>query len=278
MGGRWNLAAPGGRANRTRRDNSRAVETPPSTDPREQRVDVLVRDPRGRPLADVRLTGSRVSVGRLADANDIVLAPDPERLVSRVGHCTFEHEHGSWFVVDGGGVNGTFLRRGDRFEQVRNRQALQDGDVVCVLGALRADGERSFFELAFQEVGDSQATRAAPVTSGAKRRAYLTYDPAEARLLLVRGEKRYEIQLRAQAHRLVRFMAERNATIGGGPALCTHEELIRAVWADEPLHTRAELAKLVWELRRALGPFGAAELIESERRRGYRLRTCPADG
>ena len=72
-------------------------------------------------------------------------------------------------------------------------------------------------------------------------------------------------------------MAERNAAIGGAPALCTHEELMHAVWADEPMHTRTELARLVWELRRQLEPLGAANLIENERRRGYRIHTCPAD-
>ena len=42
--------------------------------------------------------------------------------------------------------------------------------------------------------------------------------------------------------------------------------------------TRAmELAKLVWELRKKLEPFGAGDLIENERRRGYRMRTCPGD-
>jgi DNA-binding winged helix-turn-helix (wHTH) protein len=42
------------------------------------------------------------------------------------------------------------------------------------------------------------------------------------------------------------------------------------------MHTRVELAKLVWELRKQLEPFGAERLIENERRRGYRMRTCPA--
>jgi DNA-binding winged helix-turn-helix (wHTH) protein len=70
-------------------------------------------------------------------------------------------------------------------------------------------------------------------------------------------------------------MAERNAVIGGTPALCTHDELMQAVWGDEPMHSRTELAKLVWELRRQLEPLGGADLIENERRRGYRLRTCP---
>jgi hypothetical protein len=50
---------------------------------------------------------------------------------------------------------------------------------------------------------------------------------------------------------------------------------MNAVWADEPMHTREELAKLVWELRKKLEPFDAGGLIENERGRGYRLWTCP---
>jgi DNA-binding winged helix-turn-helix (wHTH) protein len=103
----------------------------------------------------------------------------------------------------------------------------------------------------------------------------LSYDVDQARLVLVQDGERHEISIRAQAHRLVRYMVERNEA-SGGPALCTHEELMQAVWADEPMHTREELAKLVWEVRRKLEPFGATELIENERRRGYRLQSCPA--
>jgi hypothetical protein len=241
----------------------------------EQGADLLVLGPDGRTLADVRLADARISVGRLSGANDVVLVPDPDRLVSRVGHCAFEEERGRWFVVDGGGVNGTFLRRGDRLERVAGRRILEDGDVVCVLASLDEEGEQTFFELRFHESDDSQATRAASFAVGAARtEACLSYDRAEARLVLEQAGERREIHVRAQAHRLVRYMAERNAAIEGAPALCTHDELMQAVWAGEPMHTRTELAKLVWELRRALEPFGAAELIESERRRGYRLRTC----
>lgn len=105
--------------------------------------------------------------------------------------------------------------------------------------------------------------------------ACLRYDFDEERLLLVQGAEKREIQVRAQAHRLIRHMVERNVASGGAPALCTHEELMNAVWADEPMHTREELAKLVWELRKKLEPFDAGGLIENERGRGYRLRTCP---
>ena len=90
----------------------------------------------------------------------------------------------------------------------------------------------------------------------------------------MQGGEKHEIHIRAQAHRLVRYMVERNAAAGGTPALCTHDELMHAVWADEPMHSRVELAKLVWELRKKLEPFGAEHLIENERRLGYRMRTC----
>ncbi len=242
-------------------------------------AEVVVFGPDGAALRSVALSGKRVTVGRLPDVNDIALQPDPELLVTRAAHCTLECEGARWFLVDGGSVNGTFLRRGGGSQRVIERTALHDGDVICVLASITETDERRFFELAFQATGDSQATRAVPVheatSFSAQKRECLSYDTREARLVLVRNGERHEIQIRAQAHRLVRYMVERNAAIGGSPALCTHDELMHAVWAHEPMHTRIELAKLVWELRKKLEPFDAAHLIENERRRGYRMRTCP---
>jgi hypothetical protein len=240
-------------------------------------AELVVSDPDGQTFSVVGLDRERLSVGRLPDANDIALEPDPQRLVTRVEHCTFEHEGGRWFIVDGGSVNGTFLRRGPELERVAGRAALQDGDVVCVLAAVSEQGSRTFFELAFHVSGDSQATRAVTFATPGVASECLRYDAARAELLLVRGAERHQIEVRAQAHRLVGYMAERNAAIGGAPALCTHEELMEAVWGDEPMHTHAELAKLVWEIRKKLETFGAEHLLKNERRRGYRLRTCPSD-
>jgi hypothetical protein len=239
----------------------------------------VVRDPDGKTLVELPLSIERISVGRLPDANDIALHPDRQRLVTRVAHCAFERDGARWFVVDGGSVNGTYLRRpGQELERVAGRAALQDGDVVCVLASVAEDGTRRFFELGFRVAGDSQATRAVPVleTPGSSDDC-LRYDAAESRLILLQGAEQHDIELRAQAHRLVRYMAERNAVVGGAAALCTHDELMHAVWGDEPMHTHAELAKLVWELRKKLEPYRAEHLIENERRRGYRLRTCPDD-
>jgi hypothetical protein len=235
---------------------------------------LVVVGPDGTHLAELELSGERVTVGRLPE-NDVVLQPDAERLVTRSAHCTLEREGAHWAVVDGGSVNGTFVRRGGELRRVEGRATLRNGDVICVVATSGVDDERRYFELTFSAVGDSQATRPVPeaVAFAADVTACLSYDADAARLVLVRGAERHELQIRAQAHRLVRFMADRNATLGGS-VLCTHDELMHAVWADEPMHTRVELARLMWELRKKLEPFGAGHLIENERRLGYRLRTC----
>src|SRR6266516_1762379 len=243
---------------------------------RGRAAEVVVSAPDGATRATVALLGERVTVGRLPEANDIALQPDPELLVTRAAHFTFEREGALWFVVDGGSVNGTFLRRGGELQRIGERTPLHDGDVICVLASISETDERRYFELAFQASADSQATRAVPgAAPSAEAPECLSYDTDEARLVLVHGGERHEIQIRAQAHRLVRYMVERNDAAGGTPALCTHDELMHAVWADEPMHSRVELARLVWELRKKLEPFGAEHLIENERRRGYRMRTCP---
>jgi DNA-binding winged helix-turn-helix (wHTH) protein len=104
--------------------------------------------------------------------------------------------------------------------------------------------------------------------------ACVEYDARGGRIVAVTPAGRHEVQVRPQVHQLVGFMAERNAASAAGPVLCTHDELMNAVWGDEPMHTRTELARLVWELRRALEPLGATDVVVNERRRGYRLVTC----
>ena len=111
-----------------------------------------------------------------------------------------------------------------------------------------------------------------------ERGACVDYDVHGGRLIAVTSTGRHEIHVRPQVHRLVRFMAERNAESAGIPALCSNDELMDAVWGDEPMHTHSELARLVWELRRELEPLGATDVVVNERRRGYRLVTCTDEG
>jgi hypothetical protein len=229
-------------------------------------ANVIVSAPDGD-VQRLDLSGDRVTVGRLPELNDIALEPDPEHLVTRAEHCAFERSGSTWSIVDGGSVNGTYVRRAGELKRVEGRLPLRDGDVVCILGSMNHQDGARYFELAYETTADSQATRAAPGPEPADE--CLSYDADEARLtLLMRGE-RHELPIRAQAHKLVAYMAERS------PALCTHAELMDAVWGDEPMHSREELAKIVWELRKQLEPYDAGHLIENERGLGYRLRTCP---
>jgi hypothetical protein len=228
---------------------------------------VVVSSPEGGQQAAFELSGARVIVGRLPELNDIALEPDPEHLVTRAEHCAFERSGSTWSIVDGGSVNGTYVRRAGELKRVEGRLPLRDGDVVCILGSMNHQDGARYFELAYETTADSQATRAAVKPEAAEE--CLSYDADEARLTLVMRGQRHELHIRAQAHKLVAYMAERS------PALCTHAELMDAVWGDEPMHSREELAKIVWELRKELEPYEAGHLIENERGLGYRLRTCP---
>ena len=72
-------------------------------------AEVVVSSPTRSVPLNVALTGARITVGRLADVNDIALQPDPQQLVTRVAHCTFEREGERWFLIDGGcGAGGRF--------------------------------------------------------------------------------------------------------------------------------------------------------------------------
>jgi hypothetical protein len=111
---------------------------------------VVVLDPEGVVLATVPLSDPRVTVGRLPDANDIALQPDPERFVTRAAHCTLERDGGQWFLVDGGSVNGTFVRRGGAPERVHGRASQIPHDVMQQHRGIQAaanqdDRRRGFF-------------------------------------------------------------------------------------------------------------------------------------
>jgi DNA-binding winged helix-turn-helix (wHTH) protein len=102
--------------------------------------------------------------------------------------------------------------------------------------------------------------------------SFWVYDPVEDRLFRDGRDGREEVPLSPQQHRLVAHMAERNRAGGGKSVLCEREELIAAVWGDEPGHGPQDLAYLVHQLRGRLAadPTRPA-LIVNERGRGYRL-------
>lgn len=98
------------------------------------------------------------------------------------------------------------------------------------------------------------------------------YDSAAGRLILDNDGDQHEVSLSPQQHRLIAYMAQRNAADGGAAVLCQREEMISAIWADEPNHGPQDLAYVVHQLRaRVEGRDDTPELIVNERGRGYRL-------
>ena len=215
----------------------------------------------------VELTKDRLTIGRFAQFNDVALEPDPQQRVTRKVHCAVERSIDGWWVLDNGSVNRTFVRRGEVVEQVRGRAILTEGDTIRILGKLTEHGEPLYWELTLHD-----PLRTRPVVQ-TPTDAYLEYDWVQARLFRVGGLNRQEIRdLRPQEHKLIRYMDQRNRANGGVAVLCSYEELLVAIWGDEPGHTEPEVNHLVWELRKKLGP-GTREpqFLEMVRGLGYRL-------
>ena len=221
-------------------------------DPILPRLDIVAPDG----ARERRAIGARgIRIGRSADVADIVLAPDPQRLVSKL-HCLIEPRDGAWCLVDNGSTNGTFVRQRGEVRRVRGVAPLADGDVVLLLAELQPP---RFWELTFDDASaatfhagwdpDSVPARAESSTPA----ICLEYDWVQARLYRVAGGGRAEIGgLRLQEQQLVRHMAERNRMNGNVPVLCTYEDLIRAVWGEDSYHSQADVTHLVWELRKKL--------------------------
>lgn len=200
---------------------------------------LTVQGPDGQAFT-AELAQERLTIGRYREFNDVALEPDPQQLVTRKVHCAIERDAGGWWLVDNGSVNRTFVQRGSRVEVVPGRSPLGDGDVIRILGRLTEAGEPLYWELTFRDPAGTRRAECAP------RLAYLEYDD------------------------------QRSRANGNVPVMCTYEELIAAIWGDEPGHTDAEVNHLVWELRQKIEPDPRApRFLESVRGLGYRLVARP---
>jgi len=218
----------------------------------------------------VYLTKERTTIGRFEVFNDIALEPDPQSLVTRKGHCTIERDMKGWWVIDNASVNRTLVRRNGMMEIVRGRALLSDEDTILILGRLTEAGTPVYWELTFN---DPSPTKSAGLVQPV---ACLEYDWVQAKLFIIDGTTRQEVShLPPQAHKLIRYMAQRNQANGNVPVMCSYEELITAVWGDEPLRKETEINHLVWVLRKELEPDQRNPIfLQTVHGLGYRLVTC----
>jgi DNA-binding response OmpR family regulator len=233
--------------------------------PETRRPWLEVRPPDGAAWL-VELAGDVLRIGRETGWTDVDLHAEDGRWISR-RHFRIERRDDGWAVVDEGSRNGTFLRRRGTSARVERALKLEAGDTVAILARMQGASPVDW-EFVFH---DPELTEPAPDDQD---RPGLAYDWVEGRAFVVRGRERTEIAgLRPQEHRLLRHLVARNEQAGGA-VLCAYEELIVAVWGDEPVepHTRDDLARLVYDLRRKVEPDPARpQLVETVRGFGYRL-------
>lgn len=228
-----------------------------------------VKGPDGQAF-ELQVAVERLTVGRFPEHNDIALEPDPQQLVTRIHHCVIEREGGSWWVIDNGSVNKTFVQRGEAVQVVDGKAFLGDGDTIRILGRLTEEGQANYWELTFHDPLRTQPAEAASQV------AFLEYDWVQAKLYRFDGRARQEIEgLRPQEHKLIRYMDQRNRANGYVPVMCTYEELIEAIWGDESYgHTEADVNRLIWELRQKVElDQEEYRFLQTVRGLGYRLVT-----
>jgi hypothetical protein len=220
----------------------------------------------------VELRNDCATIGRSSELNDVALQPDPQRLVTRVAHCTVQRLGGEWWVTDNGSTNGTLVSQVGRWVRVQARVALASGDVIRILAARPSEDEAEYWEITFHDPAKTE--RVAPDLS----LPYLEYDMDQVKLLRIHGPHRMEITgLGTHDHRLLRHMLNRNFSRGNVPVLCTYQELVDAIWQDHEGNPGPEdVNHLVYALRKKIDPKGnGSRYLENMRGQGYRLVTNP---
>jgi DNA-binding winged helix-turn-helix (wHTH) protein len=190
-----------------------------------------------------------ITVGRYASNNDIGLEPDPNGWVSR-SHCVLEHQGDTWWVADMKSHNKTLIRRNGAQGVINEPVPLAHGDTILILSRIAEDGQRLYWELTFTDPSDTSNPDSTHTAPGGPVTTYLEYDWLQAKLFRVLNGKRQEIcGMRPKERLLICYMMERNNTQDGLAVMCSYDDLIAALWEDEPLHQNNEISRLVHELR-----------------------------
>lgn len=211
---------------------------------------------------------------------EVPLEPDPARYVGR-SHATVEFRGGRWVLVDGGTVNGTVLHRAGVFHRLEDEIWLADADEILVLADVGPTGEPVYWRLIFRDPQATRRGRLAAVTAPATPDdpPSLEYEWSAARVYRWADGVRTEItDLRPRAHELVRHMAARAAELRSPVVVCTHDELLQALfgdrstWSYDRAHTEQDIREVVSDVRKAVEPDRAHPVIlQTVRGMGYRL-------
>lgn len=214
------------------------------------------------------IADEKVIFGRLADVNDIVLNPDPQKLVTRHMHCSIELKNGVYWIIDNDSKNGTFYKRDKVIKKVQGEIKLTNHDLILILAKINSESDPEYWEIQFN---DPLATNRAIEIQGDK---YIEYDWIQAKLFLFNGSYQNEIEgLSPLEHKLLRYMDQRNKNNNNVSVMCTYEELISSIWDEfSETHTKNEVNHLVWGLRKKIeDDLQKPKFLQNIRGMGYSL-------
>ena len=211
----------------------------------------------------------RVTLGR-GEANHIDL-PDPYKKISR-RQCVFEQCGSSWFLVDEGSANGTYVRRSqdpdlDEIDARVGKVDLEEEDVILILGAWKGEDTPLFWRLVWH---DPDFTVPQPGFSSPE---FLEYHLPSQQLYRIKNGVRTTISLSKQQRSLVNYLASCNAENDGHPAICSSQELLMAIWEEPFGHKISEVNRLAWAIRNKIeSDGGEPRWLLNHKGEGYSLR------
>lgn len=217
-------------------------------------------------LAPPQSVQQKITLGRLE--NNHISLPDPHKNISRL-HCEFSFQGKEWVISDNYSANGTYIQRTGEREDIDVRCyedgfILKEGDTIKILAWLDEDEEPIFWQFTFHDSPTNQIW-------GFQGKPKYEYNLSEQQLWRVTRDNKEVIKLAKNQRLLIHHMAQRNNEQCQS-VLCFHDELIKAVWGDPFGHTRNEVNRIVWEIRKKIEPdAGEPEILCSEHGQGYRL-------
>jgi hypothetical protein len=229
---------------------------------------IAVLSPAGEQILTATLGSTPVTIGR-EHHNDIVLAPDPEQLVSRE-HCVIERVEQRWCVRDLNSRNHIYLERAAQRARI-DRAELLHGDAICIKAHADDMAAPDHWRLVFSDPGQTHFAQAV---------VWLQYF-AESGTVWVLGGLQLPRRVDAppKARRMLLFMLNRyrESDEPSDGVVASLAELKAVLWpedADPQRRTDSAVANVAWELRPALADEDQ-RLLQTVRDEGYRLVPRP---
>lgn len=209
------------------------------------------------------------SIGRLPE-NDIALTEDSDHRITRLKHCALTRNKGQWLISDHS-TNGTQVQVEQTLYHIHDSEiALQPGAVIQI-----GDWRLTFYDPNTTRKHPRKTPSFPPESPVSPSQSKFIYKIAHATLYYQSTDQRQPIYCRPQVNQMLTYMAKQNLENQGEPIVCSHENLIEAIWPNEDNHNSQEINGLAREIRKIFQQYSPEtnpnDFLITSRRLGYRL-------